>query len=267
VKKCHDIEELNLAYREWKKTDSFHNCSFVNDYMKTESNALAETEARGKLVSVEGYTINGKWSPIGINGRILATNNPAVELALIFPFNTRLESKIYQYIADIHQVLGVQWGPTHTEIMIDGNDLEFIELNLRFAGYDTYELINKTCTSDIGELLVNLGAGKSFKFDNTCNSVALARYYQPPFNKNIYEDVSLPKHPSVIMSYTIWNPDKTYLNPPLPCDYIAGILVKADTVENIVNVINDIDKKVIVDGQSIENDKYNVKNLDNLMLV
>jgi|GEM_PF-2872350 len=263
VQKCSTNDELKLAYNVWQSTTSFHLAPFVNEYLSTQNQALAETEAKGKLVSVEGYTIHGKWHPIGINARIISVHNPAVELGFVFPVKSSIEEKIYRYIADIHQSLGINWGPTHTEIMIDGDELEFIELNLRFAGYDCFEIINQASDTDLGDLLTNLGAGISCHFETKFDAVSIARYYLPPFDRSTYNQVSIPEHPNIKLRYVTWNPQKSYSVPPSPCDFVACLVVKSHTLDESIRLINELDNAVVVDGQSIGQDKYNIKDWDN----
>lgn len=262
VKRCTTPETLNQAINAWNQQDKIHEASFVQDYISSSTTLIAETEANGRLISIEGYCHEGKWYPIGVTGRLLPEKNSAVELGLIFPIQLNIEETLFDYVSRIHTSLGIYWGPTHTELMLlaDGS-AELIEVNLRFAGFDAFSIIEKTATFDLGNLLVNIGLGLKPEFTRTFDGIAMTRGYQPPFDQTSYHTVDLSEHPALYGQYYLWHKEKVYSTPPKECDYLGANLLYAFSLHELVKALIEVDEKVRIDGQPIDNDIYNKKDL------
>jgi biotin carboxylase len=82
-----------------------------------------------------------KYSKVPVNGA------PFVyQCTELVSSSGKLESEVCDYCVDVLDALGLQWGPTHTEIMACADGPRLIEVNARFHAANTYPLV----TSCIG---------------------------------------------------------------------------------------------------------------------
>lgn len=163
-----------------------------------------EEALEGELLSVEGYSFNSTFYPIGLLSRILFSENSAIEMGSCFPYPHQKAKEIIAFVQAAHKALNITYGPTHTEIIISPNgQIEIIDLNPRFVGADVIMSINNAYQIQIQELLLDLAIGKQPRFDYPVkdHQYACLQYILPPTGLRKFKSLDFPKDNSVVYTH------------------------------------------------------------------
>lgn len=153
---CKTLNDVEVCIARWDERNKIR-YKVLLDHIESTGEFFLEEAAQGKLFSVESIVLNGKVSVIGMTGRALSARDSAIEMGCFFPYSNPFEQKIIEKVIRIHEVMGIEHGPTHTEMIIDDKgNIELVEMNLRFAGYDMLAVMSHALQSDFAEILLSL---------------------------------------------------------------------------------------------------------------
>lgn len=126
---------------------------------------LIEEYLEGPLFSVEVITVNGKHHVLGICDRVLQGFPFFVEVENSFPY---VHPKFDEFVNITFQALdaiGVDFGPTHTELILTKEGAKIIEINPRLAGGAIPELMAVALNRNIVLDVVRMHLGEVIQVD------------------------------------------------------------------------------------------------------
>lgn len=174
-------------------TGSFGICRIENvqsvdsavERKKYEFPVLAEAFVDGRELSVEYFSHQGHHYLLGIVDKLKDPVN-FVEYGHIVPANVNEEQKqaIESYVIEILNAVGVQFGPSHTEIIINHDGIHFIETHTRMGGDRIDELLKHNTNLNLYELIIDQVLSQKIdlrgRFDDTQPIVHAAAYFLLP---------------------------------------------------------------------------------------
>jgi biotin carboxylase len=119
------------------------------------TSVLAEAFLFGDQYSVEAFSEGGRHVVVAIT-RKYSDPVSLVELGHVLPapLDAEQTTAITRYVNEVLDVLGVQFGPTHTEIVLTGNGPRLIETHLRLGGDDIWLMVTDATGVDLAEYQV-----------------------------------------------------------------------------------------------------------------
>lgn len=125
---------------------------------------IIEKFVNGRLLSVDCISVSGSHYLVSVTEQFLIGRNNIfanefVKIGHNVPAEIEhfIEDEIGKNVIMLLDKLGVQTGPTHTEIILDSNNnINFIETHCRPAGNDIIHLINFTTGIDIFSMFLEL---------------------------------------------------------------------------------------------------------------
>ena len=140
---------------------------------------MVEERVRGREVSVEGMTVNGKTTILAITDKMTTEPPFFVELGHTEP--SRLPADAQEAICDIAartiEAIGIQCGPSHTEIMLTDDGPKVIETAARLGGgFITSRLVPLSTGVDFVEGSVAAALGLPYDFEPKQNRGAAIRF-------------------------------------------------------------------------------------------
>ena len=161
VEFCDNYAALDNARQMWRNKDDTKNPGPFQAYMKQGGDEyIVEEEIQGELLSVEGFSLDGKYHLLGITGRKRLADDLAIEMAGLFPHDVPFAAELVEKVRQIHQSLGIQYGPTHTEMIIDHKGgAELVEVNLRFPGADILLMMNACFDTKVENIILDFACG------------------------------------------------------------------------------------------------------------
>lgn len=191
VKRCENMDDLNQAIEDWAREDQ-DAPAYVTNYLWKSNDFHLEDAFDGELLSVEAIAVNGELKVLGLLSRILYSKNQVIEMGSCFPYPHPLSEKIIELVTEVHKVLGLTDGPTHTEVIVNKNgEVEIIDLNPRFVGADVLQSINHAYGIKIEEALFSYAIGEEIKFEKTQNRYSCIQYFLPP-EVDSFEGIEFP---------------------------------------------------------------------------
>jgi biotin carboxylase len=132
-----------------------------------EGQQLAEKYVAGRLLSVEAFSFNGQHKVFGINEEFPVGNagparcNPHVETAHQIPavISTAEAAEIADLVSTVLATLGVDNGPSHTEVILGSSGLHVVETHTRVGGDFIPEMLQRCTGIDLLSLSVAWPAG------------------------------------------------------------------------------------------------------------
>lgn len=132
-----------------------------------DGQVLAEKYVAGRLLSVEAFSFNGRHRVYGINEEFPigetgpAGCNPHVETAHQIPAVLgKIQCvEIADLVATVLETLGVNNGPSHTEVILGPNGLHVVETHTRVGGDFIPEMLQRCTGIDLLSLSVAWPAG------------------------------------------------------------------------------------------------------------
>lgn len=107
---------------------------------------LAEAILPGQEFSVEAMTVDGVHEIVQITAKVTSSPPYYVELGHWQPagLDERQKALISCRVTEILDAIGHNIGPSHTEVMLDGEDVWLVETHTRFGGGQIWELTELT---------------------------------------------------------------------------------------------------------------------------
>lgn len=107
---------------------------------------LVEAVLPGREFSVEAMTVDGSHEVVQITEKITSGPPRYVEMGHWQPaeLNEQQKDQISRRVPSILDAIGHRIGPSHTEIMVDGEDVWLVETHTRFGGDQIWELTELT---------------------------------------------------------------------------------------------------------------------------
>ncbi len=159
-----------------------------------EGGVLVEELLTGPEISVDGMIFAGEYRPFFIArkqvglapyfeevGHVLSADDPLLD-----------DSELGKVLTEAHRALGIQYGITHTEVMLTDRGPAIVEVNGRLGG-DLIPYLGKLATGiDPGHLAVDVATGTQPVIQPTTETGCVGiRFLYPPQDCRIWT-VSLP---------------------------------------------------------------------------
>ena len=157
---------------------------------------LLEEYIEGQEYSVETFAFNGKNYLVGVTQKLLDLNSDVLEVGHDFPVvDPTIASLLEQATQDSLQSVGLDWGPSHTEIRMRNNLPYIIEINPRLAGGMIPKLIQDSIGIDmIADTMMLIARQKNkFEFTPKFHKYSSIRFIIPNRDGHI-KSVSIPEN-------------------------------------------------------------------------
>ena len=251
VHRCENADQFAEALATWEaqKQVSF---GPLQEYIYEDNQFFIEEEIQGELMSLEGYTFDGKFHPLGLTSRTTLQSDSSIETGACFPYPHSLYDQIVDKVKRIHQHLGVTHGATHTELIVtpDG-DIELVELNCRFIGADMLLTINEAYTDNVAELLLQLALGVNpGEVSYQAPKVASLQYIIPPACESTFETIEFPKE-QIVLTRTLRKPGDKLFRKDNQEGYIGAFICTDDNYEALATKLQDLRAQTKVNGKQI----------------
>ena len=153
------------------------------DYAKSYSrngNVIVEEQMIGSEVSVETLAIDGKINVIQITDKITTGAPHFVELGHTQP--SRLPQSIQDAIRDIaisaNKAIGIENGPSHTEIIVTKDGPKIVEIGARLGGdCITTHLVPLSTGVNMVEACIKIALGEKIDIKYTVDGGSAIRYF------------------------------------------------------------------------------------------
>jgi biotin carboxylase len=140
---------------------------------KAQEVALLEEFIPGDLVSVEVITeAPGKHHVLGLTNRQLTDNGYFVEISASFPVSFPNQDEIIHACIQGLNAIGVDFGPTHTELILSPKGPVICEINCRLIGGYVPLQMDLTQKSEILLDVVRMHCGEKIEFTRTSRGVS-----------------------------------------------------------------------------------------------
>jgi hypothetical protein len=233
---------------------------FTTDHLRAGMGLVLEEEAVGELLSVEGYCHRGGYVPVGITDRTVLARDIAIEMGNTFPCPHPRRDEILDKARAIHACLGIDHGPTHTELIVppDGGDIELVELNTRFAGGDILILIDHAFGIRFEDELVRLATGEA----PAAIPAAPARYvsgqdFLAPAHVRQFDSIDIPGD-DVVFQKLVVKPGTSLASTDFQSDHVAAFVVAADSYAGALARAGEIRAATAINGALLGDDPNNV---------
>lgn len=260
VTRCSSPDDIARCLNHWD-ANNLSMPEFLSDYLRAGQGVFLEEEIVGQLMSLEGYVWNGVYTPIGLTSRDVLARDIAIEMGATFPYSTPRWQEIIAKVSAIHATLGINHGPTHTEIIVprDDSDIELVEVNIRFVGADVLILINEAFAICFEDTLVDLAMGQTPRFQRSdvAEAYASVQYLLPAPGTNQLASIEMA-YPEIIFSKTMRKIGSPLTSCQFQGDQIAGFIVRADSYREVTAVAQRIREQVKVNGIPLGDNPNNV---------
>lgn len=142
---------------------------------------IVEEFFSGYEVSVESITISGKTEIIQVTDKYTTGKPYFVEIGHSQPANIdeETEKKIVNLVKKAVQAVGLLNGPAHTEIIIDNDILNIVEIGARLGGdYITTDLVPLSTGINMVEKVIQLSIGDKVEFQSKMKNGSAIRFFQ-----------------------------------------------------------------------------------------
>lgn len=121
----------------------------------TRTEAMVEQFHEGPQYSVEAFSEAGEHVVVAVT-RKYSHPHTLVELGHVLPapLDEPVREEIERYIDRLLTALGVEFGPTHTEVVLTADGPRVIETHLRLGGDDIFDLVARATGVDMVEAQV-----------------------------------------------------------------------------------------------------------------
>jgi len=144
---------------------------------------LAEEYVSGREISVETMSHGGEFHVVAITDKLTTGPPGFVELGHVVPceLDERTAAVVRETARRGVEALGIECGPTHTEMKIDGERVVIIEIGARLGGDRiTSHLVPLATGVDLVEASIRVALGEEPDLTPTLDRAAAIRYMQPP---------------------------------------------------------------------------------------
>ncbi|HEY1352807.1 MAG TPA: ATP-grasp domain-containing protein [Ktedonobacteraceae bacterium] len=142
---------------------------------------LIEEYIEGRELSVEAFSFHGRHVVVAITEKILLPN--FVEIGHVQPASLQVEERaaIETFVTHFLDTLGLQEGPSHTELKVTPGGLRVIESHNRNGGDRIVDLVEITTGVDLMSLAIawSCGLGQELSRAPTPRAGAAIRFFAP----------------------------------------------------------------------------------------
>jgi biotin carboxylase len=259
VRRCSSLADVRDHLAEWD-AGARHMRAFSSDHLHSGLGMFLEEEAVGELLSVEGFCYRGRYVPLGITDRSVLARDVAIEMGTTFPCPHPRRDAIIERARAIHAFLGIEHGPTHTEMIVppDGSDIELVELNLRFAGGDILLQVDLALELPIEDDLLALALGEA---PQTAALPAPRRYVTgqdvlAPAHVGTFTAIEIPGH-DVAVRKVIARPGTQLKSTEFQTDYVASFVVAGDSYPGVLARAAAVRAAITINGSRLGDDPNN----------
>jgi biotin carboxylase len=198
---------------------------------------LVEEVVAGPEVTVIGFSVGGELVPLAVTDRVTA-DPPAFGVALAHVFPSRSERSEADAIRDVArravEALGIEAGPSYTQLRIGPEGPEVMEVAARLGGGHDAELVEAVLGVDLNGLALAAALGEPLTRAHVTRGHeerlggAVTRFLVAP--PGVLESVSVPDGLEGVLRVRIYR-EPGYVNGPLrrATDRAGALLVVGDT--------------------------------------
>lgn len=185
VKDINDKETLKYAY-DYSKKSSRSGVIIIEEYME------------GPEVSVETLSVEGKVHIIAVTDKLTTGAPRFVEMGHSQP--SHLADDIKEQIALVTTAavtaIGIENGPSHTEIIVTAQGPKIVEIGARLGGdHITSHLVPLSTGIDMVECCIEIALGHKPELEKKINRGSAIRYFETPTGRiNAIRGVDEAKH-------------------------------------------------------------------------
>lgn len=210
-----------------------------------DGDILVEEYMEGPEVSVETLSIDGKCNVIQITDKLTTGAPYFVEMGHSQPSKLDIETKkkIKEIAIAANHAIGIENGPSHTEIKITKNGPKIVELGARLGGDNiTTHLVPLSTGVDMVECCINIALGKKADFKIKYNKGSAIKY----FNQNAGKIISINgiKEASKIegvQQIVLLDSIGSHINEIKSSnDRIGYVIANADNVDSAINICDKV---------------------------
>jgi biotin carboxylase len=122
--------------------------------------ALVEALVEGPEVTVVGFSVDGEFTALTITDRVVA-DLPAFGVALAHVWPSQVSDTLVSDTArDAVAALGIERGPSYTQLRVDGDGPKVIEVAARLGGGHDAELVEAVTGVDLNGLAIDAALGR-----------------------------------------------------------------------------------------------------------
>ncbi|MEK4517813.1 ATP-grasp domain-containing protein [Paenibacillus sp. FSL H8-0122] len=232
--------ELRQAYESYVNNRNFGR----NLYGSTD--VLIEEYAAGPLVSVEMVTYQGQDHLIGITDRRLVGFPYFVETGASFPVRLSHEAEIVEVVRRGLHALGVDFGPTHTEVALTPEGPKIIEFNPRMVGGPVPEMIKYATGIDLPREVLRMHMGEAPELTPSVSRGAASREFCSPVDGRLIEVTGLKElegRADILRSHFI-AAGREVSFPRSNFDWIGRVMVGGDDAEQAEQKCSEIQNTI-----------------------
>lgn len=245
VKKCENLEEFKRARDYWLKGDDT-DPSYIKQHVEALKEYFLEESVEGELLSVEAISDRGNFKVLGLLSRILYSNDSTVEMGSCFPYLHPLSKEIVEFVKKVHEVVGFDNGPSHTELIISPKGkIEVIDFNPRFVGADVLQSINFAYETKIENVLLDFALGKKIDIPNSLKNFSCLQYLLLP---NIYEfeSIDFPEDLFIKFSTSYIEPFTKIKSRERQSDYAGCYLTVTSSFQESLDYSRNLREKILI---------------------
>ncbi len=169
---------ISVAYNE---KDLIESIKHAEPFVKN-NRYIAEEFIEGVEVTVDSLVYKGKVHPLSISDKEKPKSKYFVATSLNFPANFSNDTieKIESIVTKATEVLGVSNGATHTELIVNGNDIKLVEMGIRGGGGHLFNTIIETNTGiNAPQELAKILCGDAPNLEKKQNIGVCYRFFNP----------------------------------------------------------------------------------------
>ncbi len=181
---------VRCIHNDAEMKEYFSELESVKEYgrsIRREKRFLVEEFVQGLLVSAETITFDGKTHVVGITERDVTGYPYFVEIGSFFPSEHPQKVLIEQTAKLVVEVLEIDFGICHIELVVTDNGPVVIEVNPRLAGGLIPKLIELSMGIDMIQAAINLHLGNPIDLTPRKRSYAYSYHYTPPCEGKLIE--------------------------------------------------------------------------------
>ena len=193
--------------------------------------ALVEQLVDGPEVTVIGYSVDGAYVPLAVTDRLVA-DPPAFGVALAHVFPSNVESETAEVARAAVNALGIENGPSYTQLRVGPNGPEVIEVAARLGGGHDAELVERVTGVALNDLAIDAALGLPVALPEPASLAggAVTRFLVAP--AGVLQEVEVPPDLPDVRNYR----EPGYVYTPLRrgSDRAGAVLVTGDSRDEAV---------------------------------
>ncbi|WP_316270009.1 ATP-grasp domain-containing protein [Claveliimonas bilis] len=170
---------IYLANIDMKLEDLIGCYNYSKQYSRT-GDVVVEEYMIGPEVSVETLTVNGKCHVIQITDKLTTGAPHFVEMGHSQPtrLSEEISERISQVAIDANKAIGIENGPSHTEIIVTEDGPKIVELGARLGGDNiATHLVPLSTGIDIVECCIRIALGENPDLEPKKKNGSAIRYF------------------------------------------------------------------------------------------